>query len=896
MNKEQKQKRHVKSPIRKSLLIMMIVMFAVLCVIMSVIASVFFSRSLYAQFDAKLIGVITYIENNIDADDMKTCLKTGVPSEKYNETQLFLNNMIDDLGFKYIYIVIPEDPYMVNLISATSAEEFAAGADNIPLLEKGDWYTSEELAKYAAYWDAEGVSFFEETDMYEGVAETRYVGCKPLRDSNGETIALICVDLVSTELHSMVISTVIWSIVIVAIVFALFGVSLGIWMYKNVTKPLGQLEESAYKFASENNEGELKYNDPGINSDNEVGSLAVAIKKMTAEIDAYIKEREEADIKIRIAEEENKLLAEKAASAAKIAELSQSVADLLNNMPALTFCKDIESGRYLACNQAFAEYACKRSAHDVVGLTDFEIFDKDTATHFSEDDKKAVSLDRPYMLLETVPNANGEMKTFQTTKLKFKDASGEYRLLGMCVDLTEMANMRRESEKAQEAYEEAMSTSLTYSAIARALSTDYSYIYYVNIDTDEFAEYQTQNVEESLMLTRHGTDFFGEARTRALTLIHKDDNQTFIASFTKENVLKNIDESGAFTATYRQIFGDTPVYVNMKATRIKDDPQHIIVGIYSVDTQMKYKETLERLQEEQTTYSRITALSGDFICIYTVDPQTEHFAEYSVKSAYAGLGIEKEGDRFFERSRGENARVIWAEDRDLYLSMLTKENVLKEIKEHGLFTMTYRLTISGQPMYVMLKAAMVEEKDGPQLIIGVSNIDAQVKREKEYDYNLSVARSKANIDALTGVKNKHAYIDAEAALNEMIEDGEPAEFAVIVFDVNGLKIVNDTQGHRAGDALIRSACNIICQQFKHSPVFRVGGDEFAVIAQESDYRNIDELIANIAEENRKNKETGGTVVACGMARYTNERNVSEVFEKADKAMYINKRMLKGETV
>ena len=126
----------------------------------------------------------------------------------------------------------------------------------------------------------------------------------------------------------------------------------------------------------------------------------------------------------------------------------------------------------------------------------------------------------------------------------------------------------------------------------------------------------------------------------------------------------------------------------------------------------------------------------------------------------------------------------------------------------------------------------------------------------------------------------------------MIEEGEPEEFAIIVFDVNGLKTVNDTHGHRAGDALIRSACSIICNEFKHSPVFRVGGDEFAVIAKEEDYRNIETIIENIAKINRQNKETGGTVVACGMAKYTKERNVAEVFERADSAMYENKHMLK----
>ena len=176
--------------------------------------------------------------------------------------------------------------------------------------------------------------------------------------------------------------------------------------------------------------------------------------------------------------------------------------------------------------------------------------------------------------------------------------------------------------------------------------------------------------------------------------------------------------------------------------------------------------------------------------------------------------------------------------------------------------------------------------------MGVSNIDAQVKREKEYDYNLSMARNQANIDALTGVKNKHAYLDAEAKLNGQIEDGSIKEFALVVFDVNELKLANDTYGHRVGDELLREACMIICHQFKHSPVYRIGGDEFAVIAKGQDYESIDELVSGIDEINLKSRAEKGAVVACGMAKYKNEKNVAELFEKADVAMYENKRKLK----
>ena len=245
------------------------------------------------------------------------------------------------------------------------------------------------------------------------------------------------------------------------------------------------------------------------------------------------------------------------------------------------------------------------------------------------------------------------------------------------------------------------------------------------------------------------------------------------------------------------------------------------------------------------------------------------------------------------RSVEESASSLYSEDRERFVNVFTKENVMKEIKENGLFVLDYRLVLEGNPVYVSLKAAMIDEKDGPQLIVGVVNIDKQVKRDEEYAYNLSVERNKANIDALTGVKNKHAYVDVETGINRSLEEGEDVEFALVVFDVNELKKVNDTMGHREGDELIQSACSVICGIFKHSPVFRIGGDEFAVIAQGQDYDNIDALVEEIAEANRVNGAEGKVIVACGMAKYNGERSVSGVFERADAQMYKNKKELKG---
>ena len=78
-----------------------------------------------------------------------------------------------------------------------------------------------------------------------------------------------------------------------------------------------------------------------------------------------------------------------------------------------------------------------------------------------------------------------------------------------------------------------------------------------------------------------------------------------------------------------------------------------------------------------------------------------------------------------------------------------------------------------------------------------------------------------------------------------------------------------------------------------SPVFRVDGDEFAVISQGKDYARIEELLGKVAAHNEEAIRSGGIVIACGMAKYDNNKCVAEIFERADHNMYDNKNALKS---
>ncbi|MBQ2528188.1 MAG: GGDEF domain-containing protein, partial [Spirochaetales bacterium] len=338
-----------------------------------------------------------------------------------------------------------------------------------------------------------------------------------------------------------------------------------------------------------------------------------------------------------------------------------------------------------------------------------------------------------------------------------------------------------------------------------------------------------------------------------------------------------------------------PTYVGMKASRMGSVGNRVIIGINNVEEQMKAAEAYERIKEEKITYSRITALSGNYLCIYTVDPDTDHYTEYSSSSEFEHLGLEKQGDDFFARLIENGNRIVFSEDLERYSLIMTKKNIMQGIEQNGIFLFNYRLLVDKQPKFVSLRAAIVNEADGPKLIVGICDIDSQVRRDLENDIKLQLAQDRANIDALTGVRNKHAYIDFEEKINSSIRNGEDLQFAITVFDVDSLKEINDRLGHKAGDLYLQKAARMICDSFKHSPVFRVGGDEFVAFSRGHDYEIIDEIFKSFGELNLKNEKNGDVVVSFGMARYKGEKDIADVFDMADKVMYKNKQKYKKKS-
>ena len=114
-------------------------------------------------------------------------------------------------------------------------------------------------------------------------------------------------------------------------------------------------------------------------------------------------------------------------------------------------------------------------------------------------------------------------------------------------------------------------------------------------------------------------------------------------------------------------------------------------------------------------------------------------------------------------------------------------------------------------------------------------------------------------------------------------------------DMNNLKTLNDTYGHERGNEAIKKTCAILCEVFAHSPVYRVGGDEFVVVVKGRDYQNIDALLDRFtaAMAATEGEPWERLSAATGFARYEGQNTVEEVFRNADHIMYENKRAMRS---
>ena len=463
-------------------------------------------------------------------------------------------------------------------------------------------------------------------------------------------------------------------------------------------------------------------------------------------------------------------------------------------------------------------------------------------------------------------NINGEPKYFFLKTIR----SGNSNIIIGVQDIDEQRRRQLDAEAKGRIYGE----------IAKSLANQYEVIYYIDVKTGKYSEYSSSDDYAEFGLHRGGENFFERLKIDIKRILHPDDQMRILRALEKDELLNKIRNEGSLSMIYRHILNGNVQYMNLFAYLQKKDTEHLILGVRNIDEQQKQEDAI-------TTYSQIAgALAQQYEVIYHVNTITNEYLEYTADRKYAKLKVFTKGKDFFADSQKNMKTDIYPEDLPMMSIAMQKENLLKSLSDYGKTILNYRLMLDGRLQFAMLYAVRPKENSN-HIIVAVANVDAAKQMELAYHDAINMA----NKDALTNVKNKRAYAGVEAELDRQISEGsEMPKFAIVVCDLNGLKQINDTQGHKAGDEFIRKACAIICNIFKRSPVFRIGGDEFSVLLNGSDFDKSQQLMENLIKELEKNKTGGIKPLAVGLSEFNplTDIRVQDVFERADKLMYADK--------
>ena len=273
--------KKTKKKLRGILFKMETIFIAALCLVISVLGYFTIRTMLYRDYDFYLKDMLHYVDSMIDKDDMTECMKTGVESEKYQELQVFLDNFKDRHSIAWLYVIKPindsDNDNIMNVIAAMTPWEKENAPENEVFLNElcGTSYTADVAKLYLDALDKDDITYFEDYTEEWGLA---YTAILPLKNSKGEAIAELCVDIYINDIKENLMMYVI-GVVILMLLAGILYIALNMhWMNRRIIRPIANIGECIDSFVnsrSESNDADsMEIKDPEIKTGDELQMLS----------------------------------------------------------------------------------------------------------------------------------------------------------------------------------------------------------------------------------------------------------------------------------------------------------------------------------------------------------------------------------------------------------------------------------------------------------------------------------------------------------------------------------------------------------------------------------------------------------------------------------------------
>ena len=520
---------------------------------------------------------------------------------------------------------------------------------------------------------------------------------------------------------------------------------------------------------------------------------------------------------------------------------------LIDNIPDLIFFKDVNSV-YLGCNTAFESYfgAVER---EIVGKTDFDFVDADTATFFRGKDQQVLRAGEARLNEEWVQYPDGRRECLETLKTPYVNDEG--KLLGM-IGISRNITDRKKSDEALRTNEEKLRALFEMSPVGIArnsmdgafIEANRALLDMVGYSLDEFlrlsywdltpAEYSEQENEQLRMLTstgrygpyekhfRHRLGHLVPVRLNG-ALIHGSDGDCYIWSLVEDiSERKQAEEEMQLAAM---------VYRNSSEAMMVTDANGVVITI-------------------NPAFTELTGYGADEIVGKT--PRLLSSGHHD-REFYRAMWQKLDSVGYWQ---GE----VWnrRKDGETFAEWLTINTIYRE---------------DGRPhRRVALFSDITEKKLNEELIW-----------------------TQANFDPLTGLANRRMFNDRLAQdIRKAHRSGLP--LALLFIDLDHFKEINDILGHDMGDRLLKDVAKRLLGCVRETDtVARLGGDEFTIILNSLDHLESAKQIAEhildkLTQPFHVEDEILYVSASIGITFYPNDAtDIEELRKNADQAMYAAKQ-------
>lgn len=362
--------------------------------------------------------------------------------------------------------------------------------------------------------------------------------------------------------------------------------------------------------------------------------------------------------------------------------------------------------------------------------------------------------------------------------------------------------------------------------------------------------------------------------------VHPDDKKRVKETLNIENVRRVFSKQDKCVGTYRNLEDGVQHYYQYDLRRVADT-ENVVVGFQLVDSIIEEQEkikkrerTLEeaRLKGEKEHAEVLNALSTIYSTIFRADIITH---EYEILTSVPLMGaVATRKGNFDDVKEVIIESFMEPEFREPLREFLDLNTLADRLKKVNTVTTDYKAP-TGQWMQARF---IVKRRDGNNNAVEILYVARDITEEK-------LMRRQVEHDSMTGVLNRRAF---DQILKLMEEDKR--DFALVLVDVDNFKDVNDTYGHAAGDSVLKRVSRLLVEGFRSiDRVYRIGGDEFAVVMMDVTSKHgytIKNKINAINDHLAVHEEDAPAVTLSVGAAFMDRENPGEsLFKDADRALY-----------